>query len=61
MDGTKELQIKLNKPDSERQISCFLSYAESRHFFSKEKGVETEGLLFWKKKGDQCKDEEGTK
>jgi hypothetical protein len=30
MDGTGAHYGKQNKPDSERQISCFLSYEDSR-------------------------------
>jgi hypothetical protein len=30
MDGTGDHQVKQNKPDSERQTSCFLSYSKTR-------------------------------
>jgi hypothetical protein len=30
MDGAGDYHVKWNKPDSEWQIACFLSYAESR-------------------------------
>jgi hypothetical protein len=31
MDGNGDHHVKQNKPNSERQTSCFLAYAKSRH------------------------------
>jgi hypothetical protein len=48
MDGTGDKHIKQKKPNSERQISRFLSYVESR-FFTKD--MKVEGGLLGKRKG----------
>jgi hypothetical protein len=49
MDGAGDHHVKKNKPDSERQISRFLSYVESRPKTKQiqNKDMNVKGGLFW--------------
>jgi hypothetical protein len=48
MDGIGYEHVKLSKPDSEKQVSCFVSYMESRLSKRRHK---IEGGQLGKKKG----------
>jgi hypothetical protein len=56
MDGTGDHLFKQNKPDSERQISCFFSYAECRFKFFYHNEVDAKKSQNWTASFTGCQD-----
>jgi hypothetical protein len=56
MDGTGDHSVKQNKPDSERQIRCFLSQESSNSGQLEEKMMWTNKGKYLGRKGDECKE-----